>query len=115
MVNKIEQDIQREIIKYFKDLGWPVMKHHNERRRVGGGRGGHAKSLTPGISDLQVTIPPEGLCLWIEVKTPKGVVSESQKRFMSTQEKAGAYTLVARSLEDVTTYLQFHHLLSSYL
>jgi len=42
-----------------------------------------------------------GQTVWIEVKTPKGQLSEHQKRWLQDLEDHGGWWIVARSVEDV--------------
>lgn len=53
-----------------------------------------------GVSDI-LGILPNGRLLAIEVKTPTGVVSPEQKAFIEKAQSLGAFSIVARSLEDV--------------
>ena len=52
-----------------------------------------------GIPDL-VAIR-EGHHVWIEVKAPKGRLSEDQERWLQDLENHGGHYIVARSVEDV--------------
>ena len=53
----------------------------------------------PGLSDLVAV--RGGQVVHIEVKTPKGVQSEKQKRFQRKLEAAGGEYILARGIEDV--------------
>ena len=61
------------------------------------------KNSSSGISDIIGAW--RGKALAIEVKTPKGVLSEGQELFLEAWARAGGIAIVARSLEDVTKRL----------
>ncbi len=52
-----------------------------------------------GEPDIQGLISPDGRCLFIEVKTGNGKLSEDQKTFRRMAEKFGALYIEARSVE----------------
>jgi Holliday junction resolvase len=54
---------------------------------------------TPGVPDIIGCF--KGRLIGIEIKSEKGVVSESQKEFIENINRAGGLAFVARSLEDV--------------
>lgn len=54
---------------------------------------------TKGISDLIAL--KEGICLFLEVKSPKGRQSDHQVRFQRRVEDAGGRYRVIRSLDDL--------------
>lgn len=54
---------------------------------------------TPGVPDIIGCF--KGRLIGIEIKSEKGVVSESQKEFIKNINRAGGLAFVARSLEDV--------------
>ena len=54
---------------------------------------------TKGVPDILGCY--HGKLIGIEVKTPKGTVSEDQKRFIANLNEAGGNAFVARSVEDV--------------
>lgn len=53
-----------------------------------------------GFPDLVGEIPPGGRALYIEVKTPKGRLSEEQEAFLERKRSRGAVAFVARSPHD---------------
>ena len=60
-----------------------------------------------GIADIIGCLPDQGgRMLAIEVKTPKGKVSEHQKEWLARMKKGGALCLVARGPEDVARALK---------
>jgi hypothetical protein len=77
---------------------------------LGGARGAARKmtlfralGLRSGVSDLVVVLP--GKILFLEIKTPTGKQSESQKVFQSMVESLGHQYAIARSVEDVIKLL----------
>lgn len=53
----------------------------------------------------------QGVMLCIEVKTPKGKISQAQKDFLDIMEHLGALAFVARSVDDVRDELMSVHLI----
>lgn len=82
-----ETAIRRQIQDYLRWTGWFV--YYNLA-----GLGSY-----PGLSDLVAV--RGGRVVHIEVKTPKGVQSEKQKRFQRKLEAAGGEYVLARSVADV--------------
>lgn len=88
-----EADIQRDIIEVLRLRGAIVF-------RMNAGRGRYNQHLAPpGTPDLLVVEPHRRY--WIEVKTPKGVVSLDQQAMHDALENYGEEVIVARSIEDV--------------
>jgi len=54
----------------------------------------------PGIADI-LGIMPDGKMLAIEVKAPKGVLSDAQALFLSEIKLRGGVVVCARSVQDV--------------
>lgn len=82
-----EVDIQSAIRDYLRWSGWFVIRHQQTL-------GSHK-----GLSDL--TAIKAGRTVYIEVKTPKGVLSADQEQFRSDIEAHGGTYIVARSVDDV--------------
>ena len=82
-----ETAVRRQIQDYLRWTGWFV--YYNLA-----GLGSY-----PGLSDLVAV--RDGRVVYIEVKTPKGVQSEKQKRFQRKLEAAGGEYVLARGIEDV--------------
>ena len=82
-----ETAIRKQIQDYLRWTGWFV--YYNLA-----GLGSY-----PGLSDLVAV--RGGRVVHIEVKTPKGVQSDKQKRFQRKLEAAGGEYILARSVEDV--------------
>ena len=83
-----ESDIQRQIREYMQYHGWFVIKIHQ------------SLGSYKGIADLYAL--RDGKHVWIEVKTPKGRLSEHQERFREDVGRHGGVYMVARSIEDVS-------------
>jgi len=82
-----ETAIRKQIQDYLRWTGWFV--YYNLA-----GLGSY-----PGLSDLVAV--RGGRVVHIEVKTPKGVQSEKQKKFQRKLEAAGGEYILARGIEDV--------------
>jgi hypothetical protein len=54
----------------------------------------------PGVSDI-IGCLPTGRFFAIEIKTPRGVVSDHQRRFIDNVQAQGGIGFVARSVDDV--------------
>ena len=62
--------------------------------------------LPKGFSDLFGFRHSDGRIFFIEVKTPKGRVSEAQKNFITQMRSCGAIAGVARSVDDALKIIQ---------
>lgn len=82
-----ESDIQRQIKEFLQWHGWFVVKIHQ------------SLGSYKGIADLYAL--KDGQHVWIEVKTPKGQLSEYQVKFMGDVVKHGGRYIVAKGIEDV--------------
>lgn len=56
-----------------------------------------------GVSDLIIVL--NGRCMFVEVKTPKGRLSKSQKEFKKSVEELGFEYLIWRSLDDAINFV----------
>lgn len=83
-----EQKIKKEIKQYLRLYGWFVFHIHSQ-----------SKYAYPGISDL-IAIK-DGVTLFLEVKTDKGVLSSAQIEFRNNVESHGGKYFIVRSIEDV--------------
>lgn len=54
-----------------------------------------------GVSDIISVQPGTGRMIAIEIKAPRGVVSEAQQQFLDAVDLQGGIAIVARSVEDV--------------
>lgn len=93
-----ESDITKSITDWLKTLPnvW-FMKIHGHGFTKGG-------SQKTGVPDLLIESTRHGR-LWVEVKTPKGQLEESQKKQFPLMETAGAKILIVRSLEELQTIM----------
>ncbi len=68
------------------------------------------QGLTAGVPDLCVVLR-DGQCFFLEVKTPRGRLSEAQKKWHSQAQALGIHVVVVRSLDDVEKILFYYDLL----
>lgn len=65
--------------------------------------------MRPGVSDLFVALAKHDYHgAWIELKTPKGRVQESQEIFLSDMKAAGYYTSITRGFDETINLLQWY-------
>ena len=81
------------------------------KRRVERDHGGLCIKVSPenvkGIPDRLVVLPPDGRCVWVELKRSKdGRLSDLQKYQHSRLRKMGAKVVVAWSREDVDKIIE---------
>lgn len=62
--------------------------------------------VRPGFPDFIFILPPHGRAAFLELKTEKGRLSQTQKTFETDAEQCGAYYAVARSPGEVEGILQ---------
>jgi len=96
-LNPLEKNIENQIKRYLDSIGAYHIKTH-----------GSVYSRA-GVPDLIACI--NGHFVGIEVKRPKGIVSELQKMNISMIEKAGGEAFVAYSVDDVKKELQQRHVI----
>lgn len=82
-----EGAVLSQVRDFLRLHGWKVVRIHQ------------SLGSEKGIPDL-VAIR-EGHHVWIEVKAPKGRLSEDQERWLQDLENHGGHYIVARSVEDV--------------
>jgi Holliday junction resolvase len=82
-----EGEILRAVRDYLRVEGWLVIRNQQ-------GLGSYK-----GLPDL--TAIRAGQVVWVELKTPRGHLSEDQERFRADIEQHGGRWLLARSVEDV--------------
>lgn len=100
---QIESGIQRDIVRYIKTVipNSVVIAIPNGARRTANGYAANAVAgLLPGAPDLVIALP-EGKVLWMEVKAPKGRVSDNQILVHGLLNAAGHSCVVVRSIDDV--------------
>ena len=94
VIESTEGKIQKQITKYLELCGYEVIRHNAGNARY------NVKGSKAGMPDLQVLIG-KGMSVFIEVKTPKGKLSDIQKKKHNELESKGYRVIVARKLEDV--------------
>jgi len=100
--SKKESTIETEILTYLNIMpgifAWKnkTMGVYDPVRKVF--RKSNSKFTPNGVPDILGVC--NGKFIAIEVKTEKGIVSNDQKKFIKQLEEHGAYTLIARSLQD---------------
>lgn len=114
-MNSREHEIQKSCIEWF-DLQYAQLSKHLFAIPNGGYR--HkltavklkAEGVRKGVPDLFLAIPSWGKAgLFIEVKTPKGVIRPEQKQYKKRLEEIGYAHCYVRSLE------QFMAIINKYL
>ena len=88
-----ESEIQKQIIDHCTNMGALVF------RMNAGSRQYNNKQAPKGTPDLFVVL--NGKCLWIEVKTEKGKVSDIQQEMHTRLINMGQRVIVARSIDDI--------------
>lgn len=103
-----ESLIQGAIVDYLRAV---LPKNHrcvaipNGSRRTASGRAANAvPGLTPGVPDLMIV--SAGRVWFIEVKGPKGTLSDAQTDFISWCVVTNTPYCVARSVDDVKIALE---------
>lgn len=98
-----EQDIQSAIVDYLSAVLPPnafFFANANASRRTPSGKASNGvPGLTPGVPDLQIIYC--GRAYFLEVKTAKGELTESQKLTIPKIIKACAEVAIVRSVDDV--------------
>lgn len=102
---KPERLIQNSILKYLNSQGVFCWKINNGAVWNAKRNCYQANTTMKGVSDIIGVIPEDGRILAIEIKAPRGVVSEDQKWFLEKIKKDGGISFVARSIDDVQRQL----------
>ena len=91
-----EKEIQTQIVDYLKSRGFFVIRNYMGPIHY------HGAKVRPnpnaGMPDL--TVIKNGRTYFIEVKKPKGKVSNKQKEWHQKAYKAGVVVHIFRSIED---------------
>jgi hypothetical protein len=111
----LESDIQIQVVEYLKLI--PNIVFHSvpneafapKRGKLTGPQLSRMKKfkrmgLLAGVADLVIT--HKGLSYYLELKTPKGTITDSQKKFKADALKAGAKYEIARSLDQAVSILK---------
>lgn len=95
----MESDIQRNILSYLATRGIVAWRTNSGKVR------NNVYMAPKGTPDI-IGYLPSGRLLGIEVKRPKGVLSDSQKEWIERAEKAGCAVMVAHSVEEVVRQIE---------
>lgn len=87
LVKLTETEIQNQIRAYLRMNGWYVIRHQQSLGSL------------KGLSDL--TAIKNGLTIYIEVKTPRGVQSKYQKEFQDEIESHGGKYFLVKSVNEM--------------
>lgn len=104
---RLEDQIQSAIVEYIATVAPDVLCYAvpNASRRTDGGRASNGVAgLTPGIPDLALVLPC-ARSAFIEVKSPRGVMSTEQKAMRLRMIRLGIPCCTARSIDDVRKFL----------
>ena len=98
-----ESAIQHAIVEWLNAVlrkGYRCFAIPNGARRTNGGRAANAvPGLTPGVPDLAIV--GRGHIWFVEVKGPRGVVSDAQEEFLAWCVTTGTPYCIAKSVDDV--------------
>lgn len=97
-----ESDIQKQILDYLRYKHIFCFKHNNIGIKKQ--NGSYIPSGMKGVSDI-LGLLPDGKFLAIEVKRPKGIVTEYQQEFIEHIKNNKGLAFVAYSLDDVMKYI----------
>jgi len=106
---RAEDQIQSAIVAYVRAVAPRVIVYAipNASRRTQSGRASNAvPGLLPGMPDLGLAIP-DGRCAFIEVKTPKGKLSNNQKVILARMDCFSIPYIVATGIDEVRVFLRF--------
>lgn len=96
-----EAELQAEVVAYLRGKGWIVFSIPNERNLgAADALRMRATGLTKGAPDL-ILYEPNGVCHWVELKTPKGKRSLEQECFERIANDLGIQYHLIRCVEDV--------------
>ena len=114
-----EHELQKACVNWF-GYQYPHLKDlliaipNGGKRHVKTAAKLKAEGVKAGVPDLFLAIPTEWKKhyipgLWIEMKTPKGVIRDSQQKYLDRLSEFGYSTVVCRSFEEfiksIETYL----------
>lgn len=99
-----ELNIQRLIMLALSDAGCTVWRNNTGALKDQDGRLVRF-GLCIGSSDI-IGMTPDGRFLAVEVKRPKGIVTDAQQNFIDHVIRKGGVAGVARSVEDALQLLE---------
>ena len=88
-----ETDLQRAIIKALDQAGYWAFRINSGRFR---GAGGYSQGAPAGTPDICVVWPPG----WLEVKLPKGTLSQKQEHWKTRARRHGLRVAVVSTVLD---------------
>jgi hypothetical protein len=103
MRQQIEAGIQRQIVDYIRFVAPDLLVFAvpNGSQRTASGRPANAVyGMVPGAPDL-VVVCPLGRIFFLEIKSPKGRVSDAQFAFHTELHKRNHTVAVVRSIDEV--------------
>lgn len=104
-MNDLEHQIQTGIVHYLRLRGYLVLAVPNGGARdFRTGRRLKDEGVLAGVSDL-IVIQAGKVC-FVEVKTPTGRQSDSQKEFQKSVEAKGYEYLIWRSIKDAIKWTE---------
>lgn len=103
LVQPLEKDIQKECINYLESKGFYVQRLNSGGYKMAGGFVHGVKAGTPDIIAFKKVSPT--YCypklLFIEVKRPKGILTDEQSAKIKELERYGAICFVIHSIEEL--------------
>jgi hypothetical protein len=103
LIQPLEKDIQKECINYLESQGYYVQRLNSGSFKTDTGFLRGVKAGTPDLMAFKKVSPtyyyPK--LLFIEVKRPKGILTDLQKAKMKELERYGAICFVIHSLEEL--------------
>ncbi|WP_425155502.1 VRR-NUC domain-containing protein [Candidatus Palauibacter sp.] len=99
-----ERDVQRRIVALARTLGFFVSDLSQGYRP--GGRRHSTTRQTPGVPDLYLAHPERRFRIWVEVKGPKGNLSEKQRAWHAKVGAAGARIWTCSSVAEFAAHLE---------
>ena len=103
-MGKAESTIQKEIIVFLETNGFMVIRNHTQGVKYSGGRGRNPSAGLPDIGALK-----NGKWIFIEVKTERGKLRESQINWIERAVSFGAHVLVASDVLHVSQFIDEHY------
>lgn len=111
LVNPSEHTIQAQLLGVLVVAIRPELRviaiPNQGKRSLITGRRMVAEGLTKGVADLLIMFPAdEGAIAWLEMKTPKGRLSDEQHGFHAICERLGHRWGMAQSVEEALIVLR---------
>lgn len=101
--DKLETEIQREIIEYLQLMNCLVYRNNTGAKKIGGRL---VRFGEPGAPDIIAIVPPRGRYLGLEVKRGKKKLTTEQRYYQSrVRELGGVYERVT-SVDDVKNLME---------